>query len=76
MGPVIVSTAFLIPNAIFSEAFLSFLGIGIQAPMASWGSLANDAIPMMLPQPYQIFFPVLAICLTMLSFIFFCGRPR
>ena len=70
MGPIIVSTAFLIPNAIFSEAFLSFLGIGIQAPMASWGSLANDAIPKMLSQPYQLFFPVLAICLTMFSFNF------
>ncbi len=70
MGPIIVSTAFLIPGAIFSEAFLSFLGIGIQAPNASWGSLANDAIPMMLSAPYQIFFPVLAICITMLSFNF------
>ena len=70
MGPIIVSTAFLIPSAIFSEAFLSFLGIGIQAPMASWGSLANDAIPMMLSEPYQIFFPVLAICITMFSFNF------
>ena len=60
----------LIPNAIFSESFLSFLGIGIQAPHASWGSLANDAIPMMLSAPYQIFFPVLAICITMLSFNF------
>lgn len=70
MGPIIVSTAFLIPNAIFSESFLSFLGIGIQAPMASWGTLANDAIPMMLTQPYQMLFPVLAICLTMFSFNF------
>lgn len=70
MGPIIVSTAFLIPNAIFSESFLSFLGIGIQAPMASWGTLANDAISMMLSQPYQMFFPVLAICLTMFSFNF------
>lgn len=70
MGPIIVSTAFLIPNAIFSESFLSFLGIGIQAPMASWGTLANDAIPMMLSQPYQMMFPVLAICLTMFSFNF------
>ena len=70
MGPIIVSTAFLIPNAIFSESFLSFLGIGIQAPMASWGTLANDAIPMMLSQPYQMLFPVLAICLTMFSFNF------
>ena len=70
MGPIIVSTAFLIPNAIFSESFLSFLGIGIQAPMASWGTLANDAIPMMLSAPHQMLFPVLAICLTMFSFNF------
>lgn len=70
MGPIIVSTAFLIPNAIFSESFLSFLGIGIKAPMASWGTLANDAIPMMLSAPHQMLFPVLAICLTMFSFNF------
>ena len=70
MGPIIVSTAFLIPNAIFSESFLSFLGIGIKAPMASWGTLANDAIPMMLSQPHQMFFPVLGICIAMFSFNF------
>jgi len=70
MGPIIVSIAFLIPNAIFSEAFLSFLGIGIQAPMASWGSLANDAISVMGTQPHLLLFPVLAICLTMFSFNF------
>ena len=70
MGPIIVSTAFLIPNAIFSEAFLSFLGIGIAVPQASWGTLANDAIPYIMSQPYQMFFPVLAICLTMFSLNF------
>ncbi len=70
MGPIIVSTAFLIPQAIFSEAFLSFLGIGIQAPQASWGTLANDAIPLMTASPHQMFFPVLAICLTMFSLNF------
>lgn len=70
MGPIIVSTAFLIPNAIFSEAFLSFLGIGIQAPMASWGTLANDALPIMKTYSYQLLFPVAAICLTMFSFNF------
>jgi oligopeptide transport system permease protein len=70
MGPIIVSTAFLIPNAIFSEAFLSFLGIGIQAPKASWGSLANAAIPVMQMYPHLMFFPVIAICLTMFSFNF------
>lgn len=70
MGPIIVTTAFLIPNAIFSEAFLSFLGIGIMVPMASWGTLANDAIPYIMSEPYQMFFPVLAICLTMFSLNF------
>ena len=70
MGPIIVSTAFLIPNAIFSEAFLSFLGIGIQAPKASWGSLANAAIPVMQMFPHLMFFPVIAICVTMFSFNF------
>ena len=70
MGPIIVSTAFLIPSAIFSEAFLSFLGIGIQAPMASWGALANEAIPIMMTSPHQLLFPVAAICLTMFSFNF------
>ena len=70
MGPIIVSTAFLIPNAIFSEAFLSFLGIGIQAPKASWGSLANAAIPVMQMYPHLMLFPVIAICVTMFSFNF------
>lgn len=70
MGPIIVSTAFLIPNAIFSEAFLSFLGIGIQAPMASWGTLANDARSTLLTYPHQMIFPVLAVCVTMFSFNF------
>ncbi|MBR2734095.1 MAG: ABC transporter permease subunit [Selenomonadaceae bacterium] len=70
MGPIIVSTAFLIPGAIFSEAFLSFLGIGIQAPMASWGSLANDAISVMQMYPHMMLFPVLAICVTMFAFNF------
>lgn len=70
MGPIIVSTAFLIPSAIFSEAFLAFLGIGIQVPMASWGTLANDAIPKLSSKPYQMLFPVAAICVTMFSLNF------
>lgn len=70
MGPIIVAVTFLIPNAIFYEAFLSFLGIGIQRPMASWGSLANDAIPKLLSAPYQMFFPIIAISLTMFSLNF------
>ena len=70
MGPIIVSTAFMVPGAIFNEAFLSFLGIGISVPMASWGTLANDAISQMSSRPYQLIFPVLAICLTMFSMNF------
>ncbi len=70
MGPIIVSVMFLIPSAIFSEAFLSFLGIGIQEPMASWGTLANDAIPKLTSAPYQMFFPIAAISLTMFSLNF------
>lgn len=70
MGPIIVSVTFLIPSAIFNEAFLSFLGIGIQKPMASWGSLANDAIATIRSAPYQMIFPILAISLTMFSFNF------
>ena len=70
MGPIIVSVMFLIPSAIFSEAFLSFLGIGIQKPMASWGSLANDAIPKLTSAPHQMFFPIAAISLTMFSLNF------
>ncbi len=70
LGPIIVSVTFLIPSAIFSEAFLSFLGIGIQKPMASWGSLANDAIETLMTHPYQMLFPVAAISLTMFSLNF------
>jgi len=70
MGPIIVTVTFLIPQAIFSEAFLSFLGIGIQVPMASWGTLANDAIPAIFTQPYQMIFPVLAISITMFALNF------
>lgn len=70
MGPIIVSTAFLVPGAIFNEAFLSFLGIGISVPQASWGTLANEGISQMASRPYQMFFPVLAICLTMFSMNF------
>ncbi len=70
MGPIIVSTAFLVPSAIFSEAFLSFLGIGIQVPMASWGTLANEGQAWMSEMPWLLIFPVAAICITMLSLNF------
>jgi oligopeptide transport system permease protein len=70
MGPIIVTVTFLIPQAIFSEAFLSFLGIGIQIPKASWGTLVNDAIPSLFTQPYQMLFPAVAISVTIFALNF------
>ena len=70
LGPIIVTVSFLVPEAIFTEAFLSFLGIGIKVPMASWGTLANDAIPSLGSYPYLMFIPAAAISLTMFSLNF------
>ena len=70
MGSIIVTVTFLIPSAIFQEAFLSFLGIGIQVPMASWGTLANDAIEYLFSYPYMMLFPASAISITIFSLNF------
>lgn len=70
MGPIIVSFTLLVPSAIFYEATLGFLGVGLSAPQASWGTLANDARALMTAQPLQVIWPVLAICLTMLALNF------
>lgn len=68
MSPIITSMAFAIPSAIFAEAFLSYIGLGLPIPMASWGNLASDGANNFLIYPYQLFFPALLICVTMLSF--------
>ena len=68
MGPIIIDLTFSIPSAIFTEASLSYLGMGIPVPLASWGTLANDGANMLLLYPYQLFFPALLISLTMLGF--------
>ena len=71
MGSIIVNVTLLVPSAIFTEAFLSFVGIGISAPAASWGTLANEARSLIeSSNPIQIIWPILAICLTMLSLNF------
>lgn len=70
MGPIIVTLTLSIPNAIFTEAFLSFVGLGVSAPMASWGVLTNDALGSLSIYPYQLLFPAGAICLTILGFNF------
>jgi len=70
MGPIIIETAMNIPAAIFTEAFLSFVGLGVSAPQASWGTLANNALSGFMSFPYEMFFPAIAISLTVLAFNF------
>ena len=70
IGPIIVTLTLSIPDAIFTEAFLSFIGLGVSAPMASWGVLASEGINSMRSFPFQLLFPALALCLTMLGFMF------
>ena len=68
MGPIIVTVTITIPIAIFTEAFLSFLGLGVQAPIASWGTMASDGLPAMRYYPWRLFFPAFFISITMLAF--------
>lgn len=68
MGPIIIELTFSIPSAIFAEATLSYLSLGVPVPLASWGTLANEGARMLLLYPYQIFFPALLISATMLGF--------
>ena len=70
VGPIIVTLTLSIPDAIFTEAFLSFIGLGVSAPMASWGVLASEGINSMRSFPFQLIFPAAALCLTMLGFMF------
>lgn len=70
MGPIIVSLAMSIPSAIFTEAFLSYIGIGISVPVASWGSMANEATQNLNAYPYQLFYPAMFISATVLAFNF------
>ena len=70
VGPIIVTLTLSIPDAIFTEAFLSFIGLGVSAPMASWGVLASEGINSMRSFPFQLFFPAAALSLTMLGFMF------
>ena len=68
MSVIIISTALQIPSAIFTESFLSFVGLGVQAPMPSLGSLANAARGGLQSYPYKLVFPAIMICLIVLSF--------
>lgn len=70
MSTIIVTLTMNIPSAIFTESFLSFIGLGISAPAASWGTLASDALGGLRSYPYQLLLPSLCICLTVLGFNF------
>lgn len=76
MGPIMVNIAMQIPSAIFNEAFLSFVGLGISAPMASWGTLCNDALAGIYVYPYQMVYPAIAISVTILTFNLFSDGLR
>lgn len=71
LGPIIVSITMMIPAAIFTEAFLSYIGLGASAPQASWGTLANDATKVYRTSFYQLVYPASAIAITILAFNFF-----
>ncbi|MDC3414403.1 ABC transporter permease [Terrihalobacillus insolitus] len=69
MGPIIVQMTLTVPSAIFAESFLSFLGLGIQAPYASWGVMANDGLSTILSGHWwRLFFPAFFISATMFAF--------
>lgn len=70
MGAIVVTMTLAIPDAIFTEAFLSFIGLGVSAPMASWGVLASEGVNNLRAYPFQLFFPAAAISITMLAFNF------
>jgi oligopeptide transport system permease protein len=57
-----------IPSAIFAESFLSFLGLGVQAPTASWGTMADEGLPALQYYPWRLLFPASFISITMLAF--------
>ncbi|WP_310829726.1 ABC transporter permease [Paenibacillus pedocola] len=71
VGPIIVTITLSVPNAIFAEAFLSFLGLGVQAPVASLGSMINDSLTGWLYYPWRFLFPAILVSLIMLSFNIF-----
>ena len=70
ISPVIVALTFGVPSAIFTEATLSFIGIGIRPPLADWGNMIYDGYGAVLATPWPIFFPAAALAITFLSFQF------
>lgn len=70
LGPVIVYLTLTVPAVILEEAFLSFLGLGVQAPMSSWGTLISDGVQVMEIAPSVLLFPALTLSITLFSLNF------
>lgn len=68
IGALLVTLTFAVPMAIFTEAFLSFIGMGVAPPTPSWGSMSNEGIRNMLTTPHELLFPALFISVTVLAF--------
>jgi len=68
LGVVLVTLTFAIPSAIFTEAFLSFIGMGVAPPTPSWGSMSNEGIKTMITTPHELIFPAALISTTVLAF--------
>ena len=71
LGSIVVTMTLFVPSAIFTEAFLSYIGLGLNAPLASLGTLADAGTKTLTTQPYQLIFPALMICLIILAFNLF-----
>jgi len=67
IGVILVTLTFEVPRAIFTEAFLSFIGMGVAPPTASWGSMSNEGIKTMLVHPHELLFPALFISVMVLA---------
>ncbi len=68
IGVILVTLTFEVPRVIFTEAFLSFIGMGVAPPTPSWGSMSNEGIKTMLAHPHELMFPALFISVTVLAF--------
>lgn len=71
LGPILVTLTFSVPTAIFIEAFLSFIGMGVAPPTPSWGAMCNEGIKSMLSHPHELILPALLISITVLAFNLF-----
>ena len=76
LGVILVALTFAIPNAIFIEAFLSFIGMGVTPPATSWGAMSNDGVPHLMSHPAELLLPAACISVTVLAFNLFGDALR